>query len=263
MMKSRLFKWSPAVSAMPRILSHAKIMEGMSYIDKLQWYNKIMGPDWIFRLKDVVGLDLIKKNRKSWADCYVNDMYDLHMPLDPRAPETDKMLGKNTGTKEFAFYSGMGFDGYVLALNTLRKVNRERFEIDFDNLKFDWISKKEILETEKIYEADGTISKETYYRFYGEALLSIFNAIKTIVSSENIDEEKLENTAASSLLFLCGGHQGYQGGSQYISNAERSEAQLDVIIISLYCRSLTRMDVMLDDVLKKKNDVIELIKRKA
>lgn len=259
-MNNLLYKWSPAVSAIPRILAHEVVMSNMNYSEKLQWYSKVMGADWIFRLQDVVGTEEIQKNRKSWSNFYIDDIYNLHMPLDPRAPETDKMLGSSTGLKEFAFYSGMGFDGYVLALNTKRKVCRENFSIDFDDMKLDWIKKNRTIEFGNIYESDGTISKETYYRFYGEALLSIMKAMGRVNSMHDRDDDKVMNIAAAALLFLCGGHQGC---SEHISNAERTEVQLDVIIISLYCRSLAKMEVMINHFPNKNSSIIEFNREQA
>lgn len=257
-MKTKLVEWAPAVAAVSRIEHCHKLLQGKTFFEQIQIFNKIVGADYIFRLNDLVGTETIRTNRPSWANFYIDDIYGLHIPLDPRAPETEKFLGKKVATKEFAFYAGMGFDGYQLALNTKRIINKECCSIEFGDYNLDWLGSN-ILQKERVFEADGSISKETYYRIYGEAILALFDAyseLNDITDKEEISEDHWENVAGASLLFLCGGHRGC---SQHISPAERTETQLAAILIALYAKSLVKREQLLvNSQLRKSSNVVGL-----
>lgn len=262
-MNTELFVWSQAVSAIPRILMYQEDLRGRSFFDQMQLFSKVFGPDYIFRLNELVGTERIRQNRPSWANFYVDDIYGMHIPLDPRAPETLEFLGKETATKELAFYTGMGFDGYLLALNTKRLVHRDNLSIEFGDYKLDWLQHTNTMSSQKVFEPDSSISKETYYRIYGEALLALFSNFSQIANApriEDIDERLIENTAGASLLFLCGGHKGCKA---HISQAERTETQLEAIIISLYTTSLARMETTFESLRNSSKKVVQLQRLKA
>lgn len=262
-MNTGLFVWSQAVSAIPRILAYYEELRGKSFFDQMQLFNRVIGADYIFRLNDLVGTERIRKNRSSWANFYVDDIYGMRIPLDPRAPETLEFLGKETAAKELAFYTGMGFEGYLLALNTRRVVHRDKLSIEFGDYRLDWLPYAKTMSEEKIFEPDSSISKETYYRIHGEALLALFSNFVSIANAsriDDIDEKLLENTAGASLLFLCGGHKGCKA---HISQAERTETQLEAIAISLYTRSLAKMEATFSSLRDSNAKVVQLQRQKA
>ncbi|MHB0865554.1 MAG: hypothetical protein ACYC1Y_01460 [Minisyncoccota bacterium] len=140
-MKQNLLAWSAVLGALPRIMHYKHVLSGTdAYFDRLRIVNEALGPHWVFRLADAVGLEIIKVNRPSWHEFYVEDVDRLHCPLDPGAPETEAYLGRKYSDMDMAFYAGMGFDGYRLALQTPRQVDFGTKQLRFDGLLFRYCS---------------------------------------------------------------------------------------------------------------------------
>lgn len=242
------FKHATAIGSMERALEFRERVADKSYFERVRFANKVLGGNWIFRLADVVGIDQIEANRPTWTRFYVENEYETNLPVDPRAPETEEYLGMQGGAQELGFYCGMGFDGYVEALSTTRKVNSDDVELQYGDYLLQYLS-EETLQRERVFEDDGTIEPETYYRIYGETLNQLFenfeqitDSIQTYDDDQRIDEELKQlivNTAASSKIYLCGAHRGC--GSHH-STREATESRLDSIITFLYARSLARME---------------------
>lgn len=234
MTTSNLFVWSAAVGAFPRIEEcHALLQKMESYFDRLRFVNEALGPHWVFRLADAVGIDEIRKNRPSWAEFYVDDVDGLHCPLDPGAPEISRFLGREYSDLDLAFYAGMGFEGYRLALKTQRLVDITSKSIKFAG-QYHLESSEEFVEELNGFLARRHVPKEEYYARYGAALSVLYESITSC--NKNIQSDnQLERTAAGCLLFLCGGHKGC---STHPTPAERFHAQMEGLIIFQHTHDL-------------------------
>jgi len=203
-MRKNLFRWAEAVAMPERALEFNERIEPLSYFERVKFVNDVLGCEWMFRLEELKGRDTILNNRESWYNFYHDDVYGLHIPLDPRAPETDDYLGEQTGAMEFAFYAALGFDGYSLVLETQRESIPDSFNLLFDQYEFEWLTEDDV---EGLYNDQGNIEPDTYYRVYGEALEQIFSNFDSIMSDPSNDD-LIENTAAASLILACGSHRG-------------------------------------------------------
>lgn len=235
-MRETLFRWATVVGAMPRILKYRDRIAPLSYYERVRFCNSVLGPDWIFRLQDVVGSEAISKARPSWLNFYRDDIYSQHLPLDPRAPETDKYLGEEIGAMEFAFYAGMGFEGYMLALNTPRAIDTHNACVTLGDLRFSGLDDNQLksLSRRKLEASD-------YYAAYGRALQALFSAYAPVVFSDQpANEDALEGIAAASLLFLCGGHQGCSG---HVDQDEGQEVRRQVIILCSFVEALATGEI--------------------
>ena len=92
-MRINLVWWATAVGAIPRITDYYERIRLMNYYERLRFCNTVFGPDWMFRLHDLVGAERITSTRPSWLAFYRDDIYHLHMPLDPRAPRDRQIFG--------------------------------------------------------------------------------------------------------------------------------------------------------------------------
>ena len=242
-MESNLLNWSTAVGAFPRILHYQEILRNTEmYFDRLRIVNEALGPHWIFRLADSVGFDTIKANRLSWYRFYVEDIDQLHCPLDPGAPETSVYLGRRYSDMDMAFYAGMGFDGYRLALQTPRKVCLDDKHIDFDG-RYRLVPSSELKERLDLYDVRRFIPKEDYYSAYKDALVSLYDLIGRIVAKEH-NEDMVERAAAGCLILLCGGHKGCQ---QHPNEEERFLAQMESMIIFTHAQNILTGQTSLRD----------------
>lgn len=245
-MQSNLLRWGTVLGALPRILHYRQLLSGTpSNFDRLRIVNEALGPHWIFRLADIVGLDTIKTNRPSWFRFYVEDLDRLHCPLDPGAPETLAYLGKAYSDMDMAFYAGMGFDGYCLALQTPRSVDLIEKKMDFDG-RYHFVPSAELKAELDVYEVSRFVPKEDYYAAYSDALAVLFGFIEGIQGAnikDDVAEAGLERIAAGCLILLCGGHHGC---SKHINQEERFSAQMESLIIFKHARSIitgvTRLD---------------------
>lgn len=225
-------RWGTVVGALPRILQCREVLgETGTYFERLRIANEALGPHWVFRLADAVGLDQIKLNRPSWHRFYVEDIDRLHCPLDPGAPETEDYLGRAYSDMDMAFYAGMGFDGYTLALRTPRLVSIPDKRIDFDSrYRLDPSMDAKIRLSG--YESTRVIPKEAYYASYAEALRTLYGNIEGLVENGRVnpscDEEQLERTIAGCLIVMCGAHQGCLS---HPNPAEKFHAQMESLII--------------------------------
>lgn len=236
-MRDNLLRWGTVVGAMPRILNFYERLKNLSSYERLRFCNSVLGPDWAFRLLDIAGEKAIAASRPSWLAFYRDDIYGLHMPLDPRAPETDKYLGSDMGAKEYAFYCGMGFDGYLLALNTPRIVDEVDLSVSLAGQRFHGLDVSTLRQM-----AAKKLAASDYYSFYGDALNALFNSYNAIVSGSRNDmsEKQIEDTAAASLVFLCGGHQGC---GQHVDEAEGQSTRLSTIILCRYAKALASGEI--------------------
>lgn len=233
-MKSNLLNWSAAIGAFPRISSYYQLLKDTGrYFDRLRIVNEALGPHWVFRLADTVGLDTIKENRASWYSFYVEDIDRLHCPLDPGAPETEAYLGSEYSAMDMAFYAGMGFDGYRLALQTKRRVCFTSKELELDN-RYRLIPSEELKAALDRYDAQHFIPKQDYYAAYADALKPLFESIDAILKGEH-DPYVIERTAAGCLILLCGGHRGCRA---HISQEEEFRAQMESLIIFSHARDI-------------------------
>ena len=247
-MRQNLTRWGAVVGALPRILHYRKILGiTKSYFDRLRIVNEALGPHWVFRLADAVGLEQIKVNRPSWFRFYVEDIDGLHCPLDPGAPETGVYLGRRYSDMDMAFYAGMGFDGYRLALQTPREVSINDKSIDFD-AKYHLTASVDLKNKLAEYSITTPIPKKHYYASYGRTLTILFDTIESIVAEGNIigecDEETLERAIAGCLILLCGGHQGCL---VHPSTAEKFKAQIESLIIFNHAQCVLTGQTALDE----------------
>ena len=85
--------------------------------------------------------------------------------------------------------------------------------------------------------AGSQLGPKEYYSAYGKALKSLFDAILTIKfdAGGEVSDEFLENIAAASLLFLCGGHRGC---SQHLDEEEAQSVRLETILICRHVDAL-------------------------
>lgn len=251
MTPSNLFSWATAVGALSRIkMFNERMNTTEKYIDRLRLANDILGPNWAFRLRDIVGDETIIANRPSWYDFYVKDVDGLHLPLDPGAPETSMFLGPDYSAKDMAFYAGMGFDGYCLALRTQRIVLQKQKSILFDD-KYIVKLPAEIKLDLQGHDVTQHIPKEKYYREYGLALDSIYSSVEQILSSgKEINSAIVERTVAACLILLCGGHQGC---TKHISSESEFNAQMDSLIIFNASRLIASGQINLEDCLLHEN----------
>lgn len=225
------YRWATVIGAIPRILEYRERLGPMSYYERLRFQNLVLGPDWAFRLHDLVGVETIEANRPSWLAFYRDDIYNLHLPLDARAPETDRYLGTDMGAMEFAFYAGMGFEGYALALRTQRKVDVRDGCVHFDRFLLSGTDRELLLELERM-----PLTAEHYYTHYAVALKSLFAAYEQIAKSpEEASADQVDGVAAASLLFLCGGHNGC---TQHVDPEEGQAVRLETITICRYIAAL-------------------------
>lgn len=233
-MESNLLRWSSAISAFQRILDYQEILTGTEkYFHKLRIVNEALGPHWVFRLADAVGIDVIKENRPSWHAFYIEDIDRLHCPLDPGAPETEAYLGKAYADMDMAFYAGMGFDGYRLALQTQRKVCFSSKELEFDS-RYRLTPSEELKASLDRYDEQHFIPKQDYYAAYADALKALFDSMESIMTGQH-DSYVIERTAAGCLILLCGGHHGCK---QHISREEEFHAQMESLIIFNHARNV-------------------------
>lgn len=233
-MNTNLLNWGAVIGALSRIL-HYQILLGNveTYFDRLRIVNEALGPHWVFRLADAVGLDTIKENRLSWYRFYVEDIDQLHCPLDPGAPETATYLGRMYSDMDMAFYAGMGFDGYRLALQTPRVVCFNEKHIDFDG-RYRLVPSPEMKARLDAYDDRRFIPKEDYYAAYSDALTNLYDMIGR-VAKRKPDEDMIERTVAGCLILLCGGHRGC---NKHINEAEKFQAQMESMIIFNHARSI-------------------------
>lgn len=233
-MESNLLRWSAAIGALSRILHYQKLLgEVDTYFDRLRIANEALGPHWVFRLADAVGLETIKGNRLSWYRFYVEDIDQLHCPLDPGAPETATYLGRAYSDMDMAFYAGMGFDGYRLALQTARTVCFNEKHIDFDG-RYRLAPSREMKARLDAYDMQRFIPKEDYYAAYSDALTNLYDAIGRVMKAKP-DEDLLERVAAGCLILLCGGHRGC---SKHVNEEEKFQAQMEGMIIFSHARNI-------------------------
>jgi hypothetical protein len=210
-----------------------RLGETDAYFDRLRIVNEALGPHWVFRLADAVGLETIQANRPSWYRFYVEDHDGLHCPLDPGAPETETYLGRRYSDMDMAFYAGMGFDGYRLALQTARHVDLESKEIEFDG-RYRLVPTPELKARLDAYDTKRFVPKEEYYAAYGDALSVLHEAIDRI-SVGPADEEFLERVAAGCLIVMCGGHHGCK---HHVTDDERYLTQMESLIIFTHARNV-------------------------
>lgn len=231
-MRQNLVRWGAAVGALPRILHYRKVLGATeTYFERLRIVNEALGAHWVFRLADAVGPEQIKVNRPSWYRFYVEDIDGLHCPLDPGAPETETYLGRELSDMDLAFYAGMGFDGYRLALETQRIVSLVDKSIDFDH-RYRLAASLDLRDRLALYDKNGIIPKEDYYSAYCAALTTLFKTIEGAVQGTAPgacgDEVVLERSVAGCLILLCGGHQGCL---KHPNHVERFQTQMESLII--------------------------------
>lgn len=233
-MESNLLCWSAAIGAFSRMLHYRAVLGSTDrYFDRLRVVNEALGPHWVFRLADAVGLETIQENRPSWYAFYVEDIDRLHCPLDPGAPETEAYLGRAYSDMDMAFYAGMGFDGYRLALQTKRKVDFGSKELELDN-RYRFAPSVELKGILDKYDEQHFIPKQDYYAAYADALKPLFDSIGTIASGQH-EPLLIERTAAGCLVLLCGGHRGC---SKHVSHEEEFQAQMESMIIFNHARNI-------------------------
>lgn len=230
-MQSNLLLWSPVLGALPRMAHYRNVLAATStYFDRLRVVNEALGPHWVFRLADAVGLETIKTNRPSWHRFYVEDIDRLHCPLDPGAPETEAYLGRKYSDMDMAFYAGMGFDGYRLALQTQRLVNFETKQLMLDD-RYVFNPSMELKERLDVYDRQHFIPKQDYYVAYGDALSVLYDNLLV----KSADEGALESVAAGCLILLCGGHRGC---NQHVTHEEEFSAQMESMIIFNHAKNV-------------------------
>ncbi len=230
-MKHNLLVWSVVLGAFPRIAQYQTVLTATdTYFDRLRIVNEALGPHWIFRLANAVGLEAIKANRPSWHAFYVEDIDRLHCPLDPGAPETEAYLGRKYSVMDMAFYAGMGFDGYRFALQTPRHVELDTKRLHLDD-RYTFEPSPELKAKLVAYDSRHFIPKEDYYAAYGTALSVLFDGI----TSGEQNEDALERLAAGCLILLCGGHKGCR---QHVTSEEEFSAQMESLIIFNYARDV-------------------------
>ena len=227
-MRTNIARWGTVLGALPRIMHYLRVLrETPTYFERLRIVNAALGPHWVFRLADAVGTEKIRANRPSWHRFYIEDYDGPHCPLDPGAPETASFLGRRYSDMDMAFYAGMGFDGYRLALETPRIVTVESGNIAFDgryNLEASGEMKVELQK----FADDAFVPKEHYYGVYAETLDTLFAAIDEVLTDGMVDEEKVERAIAGCLIVMCGGHQGCQ---THPSQEDRFAIQMESLII--------------------------------
>lgn len=214
----------------------------MTYFDRLRIVNSALGGDWVFRLADAVGIELIRKNRPSWVAFYVEDCDRLHCPLDPGAPETEAYLGRDYSDMDMAFYAGMGFDGYRLALETPRLVDLDKKCINFDGRYHLQLPDPIRVDLDQLH-ATRRIAKERYYSDYGSALSVLFEIIDCLTSGD-INEELLERVSAGCLILMCGGHRGCR---KHITTEEEFQAQMESLIVFNCAKTVLLEQTKLDE----------------
>ncbi len=218
----------------PRIAYYQRVLSGTdAYFDRLRIVNEALGPHWVFRLAGVVGIETIKENRPSWHEFYVEDVDRLHCPLDPGAPETEAYLGRKYSDMDMAFYAGMGFDGYRLALQTSRHVDFNTKQLRFDG-RYVLEPSSELKAKLDVYGRQHFVPKEDYYATYGSALSVLFDRISGD-GFEGLDDDTLERVAAGCLILLCGGHRGC---SKHITSEEEFSAQMESLIIFNHAKNV-------------------------
>lgn len=239
-MTKNLVIWATVVGAFKRILDfESRMKEVSTYFERLRIANDVLGPSWVFRLVDLVGVETIKENRSSWAQFYIDDHDGLHAPLDPGAPETEKYLGVPYSIKDMAFYAGMGFDGYHLALHTQRIVDSQNGTIKFDG-RYQF-AHESVAQLCIEYQERRRIEKFFYYRRYAEALDALYhNFEQTRLSGGQV--ELIEQTAAASLILLCGGHKGCL---KHKNPEEEFESQIESLVIFEFARLIAEGEVTL------------------
>lgn len=243
-MKNNLVRWATAVGAIAQILeAQAKMMATQSYFERLRIANDLLGPNWVFRLVDTVGIAIISRNRPSWVSFYVDDHDGLHSPLDPGAPETLEYLGTKYSAMDMSFYAGMGFNGYRLALQTQRLTDSVNGTIEFDE-RYQF-SDKSIADMCEKYQAVGSIEKVVYYDLYAQALDALYEKFEQIRSNPN-DTILVEQTACAMLLLMCGGHKGC---AKHRNHQERFDSQIESLVIFSFAKKLATGEINLRDAL--------------
>lgn len=244
-MRANITRWGTVLGALPRIMQYLKVLETTpTYFERLRIVNEALGSHWVFRLADAVGAEKIRLNRPSWHRFYIEDHDGLHCPLDPGAPETASFLGRRYSDMEMAFYAGMGFDGYRLALETPRIVSVESGNILFDG-RYNLEPSVEMTAELRKFAADTFIPKDHYYGTYAKTLDALFAIINEVVTDGMVDEEKLERTIAGCLIVMCGGHQGCQ---THPSQEERFAIQMESLIIFNHARMVMKGQSVLETV---------------
>jgi len=239
-METNLLSWSAVLGALSRIVSYREILSKTdSYFDRLRIVNEALGPHWVFRLADAVGVDVIKENRPSWYEFYIKDTDGLHCPLDPGAPETEMYLGRKYSDMDMAFYAGMGFDGYRLALQTKRMVDFDTKELFLDG-RYALQPHEDLYAKLKSYDEIHIIPKEDYYSAYGSALSVLYKQIEQNDSNEDV----LERIVAGCLILLCGGHKGCK---KHITLEEEFSAQMESLIIFSHAKNVILGGISLHD----------------
>ena len=241
-MKQNLLAWSAVLGAFPRIAHYQRVLSGINtYFDRLRIVNEALGPHWVFRLADIVGLETIKANRPSWHEFYVEDIDRLHCPLDPGAPETEAYLGRKYSDMDMALYAGMGFDGYRLALQTPRHADLDTKQLHFDG-RYVLEPSPELKARLDAYGRQHFVPKEDYYAAYGAALSVLFDRI-TGDGSGSLDDDMLERVAAGCMILMCGGHKGC---SKHITPEEEFSAQMESLIIFNHAKNVISGITLLD-----------------
>ena len=257
MLMRNFVRWATVIGAFPRIaMFENRMTDVKNYINRVRIVNDVLGPNWAFRLRDIVGDKTIQANRSSWYDFYVADTDGMHLPLDPGAPETLLYLGDRYSARDLAFYAGMGFDGYCLVLQTQRIVSHEQKSILFDG-RYHLVLPDDVKSELHGYDIQQHIPKEKYYEEYAVTLDAIYRSIGTIIASAGSISSTpwmIERTAAACLLLMCGGHKGCKG---HPSEEERFAAQMDSLIIFNTCRLVISGMINLEEHLAPTATVVE------
>lgn len=175
----------------------------------------------------------------------MDDADGLHCPLDPGAPETGSYLGRAYSDMDMAFYAGMGFDGYRLALQTPRLVSMADKSIEFDGCYLLSASDELRQELDR-FDVTGEIPKDYYYQTYGKTLTALFETINQVdnaVATGACDEQMLERATAGCLIVMCGGHQGCM---THPTPADKFQAQMESLIIFNHARDVLTGRTSLD-----------------
>lgn len=239
-MNGNLRRWAPAIGALARIADYQQQLGARpTYFERLRVVNEALGGNWVFRLADTVGLETIRANRPSWIQFYVEDIDRLHCPLDPGAPETEAHLGHGYSVMDMAFYAGMGFDGYRLALQTQRIPDLHTKSLRFDNRFLLELPPKERANLEQ-YDQDREVPKADYYSAYGDALSVLFDRL----GDEKIDSTGVERLAAGCLILLCGGHTGCL---THVSGEIRFRLQMESMVFFKHARGVMTGQIALTE----------------
>ena len=233
-MKQNLLIWSAVLGAISthRVLSarpvwYRCLLRPFANRERGTWSALGLPARWCRRNRDDKG------SRPSWHEFYVEDVDRLHCPLDPDAPETEAYLGRKYSDMDMAFYAGMGFDGYRLALQTSWHVDFNTKQLRFDG-RYVLEPSPELKAKLDVYGRQHFVPKEDYYATYGSALSVLFDRISGD-GFEGLDDDTLERVAAGCLILLCGGHRGC---SKHITSEEEFSAQMESLIIFNHAKNV-------------------------